>query len=69
VHDSLGVGEQLRDLLHRGDSVGQTIRTSTAGDQPATAGPSSGASSSAASPSTGSNSAGGDSSGGDTGGF
>jgi len=69
VHDSLGVGEQLRDLLHRGDSGGQTIRTSTAGDQPATAGPSSGASSSASSPSTGSNSAGGDSSGGDTGGF
>jgi hypothetical protein len=67
VRGSLGVGEQLRDLPHRGNGGGQTIRTSSAGDQAATAGPSSVASSSAASPSTGSTSAGGDSSGADAG--
>ena len=65
VRGSLGVGEQLRDLPHRGNGGRQTTRTSAAGDGAATAGPSSVASSSAASSSTGSNSSGGDSSGGD----
>jgi hypothetical protein len=68
VRGSLGVGEQLRDLPHRGNGGRQSTRTSAAGDEAATAGPSSAASSSAASSSTGSNSSGGDSSGGDAGG-
>ena len=64
VHGSLRVGEQLRDLPHRGNGSRQTSRTSAAGGEAARAGPSSAASSSAASSSTGSNSSGGDSSGG-----
>jgi hypothetical protein len=68
VRGSLGVGEQLRDLPHRGNGGRHTTRISAAGDGAATAGPSSVASSSAASSSTGSNSSGGDSSGGDAGG-
>jgi hypothetical protein len=64
VRGSLGVGEQLRDLPHRGNGGRQTTRTSAADDEAATVGPSSVASSSAASSSTGSNSSGGDSSGG-----
>jgi hypothetical protein len=68
VHGSLGVGEQLRDLPHRGNGGRQNTRSSAAGDEAATAGPSSVTSSSAASSSTGSNSSGGDSSGGDAGG-
>ncbi len=42
VRGSLGVGEQLRDLPHRGNRGGQTTQASAAGDQVATAGPSSG---------------------------
>jgi hypothetical protein len=68
VRGSLRVGEQLRDLPHRGNDGRQTTRTSAAGDEAATAGPSSVASSSAASSSRGSNSSGGDSSGDDAGG-
>jgi uncharacterized membrane protein YgcG len=64
VRGSLGVGEQLRDLPHRGNGVHPTTQTAAAGHGAATAGSSSVGSSSAASSSTGSNSSGGGSSGG-----
>ena len=63
VRGSLGVGEQLRDLPHRGNGGHSTTRTAPAGDGAATVGPSSIASSPAASSSTGSNSSGGDAGG------
>jgi hypothetical protein len=59
VRGSLGVGEQLRDLPHRGNGGRLITRTGAAGDGAATAGPSSVASSSVASSLKGSNSSGG----------
>jgi hypothetical protein len=56
VRDSLGVGEPLRDLPHRGNGGHLTTRTAAAADGAATAGPSS----------RGTNSSGSDSSGGDS---
>jgi hypothetical protein len=41
VRDSLGVGEQLRGLPHRGEGGHPTTETGAAGDGAATAGPSS----------------------------
>jgi hypothetical protein len=67
VRGSLGVGEQLRDLPHRGNGGRPTTQTAAACDGAATAGSSSVASSSVASSSTGSSSSGGGSSGGDAG--
>jgi hypothetical protein len=60
VRGSLGVGEQLRDLPHRGNGGHPTTRTAAAGDGAATAGPSSVASSPAASSAAGDDSSGGD---------
>jgi hypothetical protein len=59
VRGSLGVGEQLRDLAHRGNGGRLITRTGAAGDGAATAGSSSVASSSVASSLKGSNSSGG----------
>ena len=67
VRDSLKVGEQLRDVPHRGDGGRTITRTAAAGDE-AAAKSSSAASSPTALSSPGSNSSGGDSSGGDAGG-
>ncbi len=66
VRGSLGVGEQLRDLPHRGNG-GHPTTPIAAGRGAATAGPSSVASSSAASSSTRSSSSGGGTSGGHAG--
>jgi hypothetical protein len=67
VRGSLEVGEQVRNLLHRGNG-GRPTTQEPADDGAATAGSSSAASSSAASSSTDSNSSRGDSSDGDAGG-
>jgi hypothetical protein len=67
VRGSLAVGEQVRNLLHRGNG-GRPTTQEPADDGAATAGSSSAASSSAASSSTDSNSSRGDSSDGDAGG-
>jgi hypothetical protein len=65
VRDSLGVGQQLPDRSHRGESDQPTTRTAAASAGAATGAGSSAASSSAASSSTGSSSPGGGASGGD----
>jgi hypothetical protein len=64
VRDSLGVGQQLLDLPHRGKGDRSSTQAAAVGTEAATGEPSSTASSSAASSSTGSSSGGG-SSGGD----